>query len=277
MTDQQFDGDEKKVPLLALPRGWFIGTYHLGDYMGRWLFETPWGSLRLHHILRSDKGRDMHDHPMDFTTFILWGSYIEVTPIPDDIWQRLGQDPDYAILPIRSENAALYDSWQHFVTTGQESIRRCLYRDELHTFWPRWSCRKVMGPDLHRLVLTQPAWTLVLAGPKYRAWGFQTEDGWVPRDQAKAEWNFKWLREGTEGVPPAPPTPAPDPDAPPVTPGLVFAALVDLIGYGIYAVILVHFCGDPSWSQTTKILVIWFTIVFAVSYRTFLKRAKGVR
>ena len=34
----------------------------------------------LHHILQSDKGRDLHDHPWDFSTFILWGSYIEHLP-----------------------------------------------------------------------------------------------------------------------------------------------------------------------------------------------------
>lgn len=43
-----------------------------------------WKSKRLgiylHHILLSDSDRNLHDHPFDFTTRILWGSYIEHQP-----------------------------------------------------------------------------------------------------------------------------------------------------------------------------------------------------
>lgn len=51
-----------------------------GDYMRRWTLRSPLGMLRLHHILRSDDDRDFHDHPMDFVSLILWGSYIEHLP-----------------------------------------------------------------------------------------------------------------------------------------------------------------------------------------------------
>lgn len=50
------------------------------DYMRRWRFKTPWGMLRIHHILRSDDRDHLHDHPMDFVSFILWGGYVEYTP-----------------------------------------------------------------------------------------------------------------------------------------------------------------------------------------------------
>lgn len=35
---------------------------------------------RFHHILGSDPQRDMHDHPWDFTTRLVYGRYIEHTP-----------------------------------------------------------------------------------------------------------------------------------------------------------------------------------------------------
>lgn len=50
------------------------------DYMRRWALFTPWGTLRLHHTLRSDDRAHFHDHPMDFASIILWGGYIEHTP-----------------------------------------------------------------------------------------------------------------------------------------------------------------------------------------------------
>lgn len=37
-------------------------------------------AVRLHHILRSDKGRDFHDHPWHYCTIILRGGYWEHTP-----------------------------------------------------------------------------------------------------------------------------------------------------------------------------------------------------
>jgi hypothetical protein len=42
-------------------------------------FEKPWGQLCLHIIHRSDWARDLHDHPWDFISLILWRGYREVT------------------------------------------------------------------------------------------------------------------------------------------------------------------------------------------------------
>jgi len=61
--------------------------FHLDGYMERWwLFNdytnTPkhlrrLPSIRIHHILRKDLSRDMHDHPWDARTIILRGGYWE--------------------------------------------------------------------------------------------------------------------------------------------------------------------------------------------------------
>jgi hypothetical protein len=59
-------------------RGWGIYASHIGpggSYMRRYIFRTPWFTLRLHHILRSDDDRHLHDHPFDFTSFLLTGGY----------------------------------------------------------------------------------------------------------------------------------------------------------------------------------------------------------
>ena len=53
-----------------------------GDvYMRRfYLQRSKQMSVRVHHILRSDAGIDLHDHPWDFTSYVLKGAYTEITP-----------------------------------------------------------------------------------------------------------------------------------------------------------------------------------------------------
>lgn len=68
-----------KHTFFKLPGLWLYAD-HLGDYMQRWIIQHPWGHIRLHHILKSDEGRDLHDHPFDFISFLLIGWYIEHLP-----------------------------------------------------------------------------------------------------------------------------------------------------------------------------------------------------
>jgi hypothetical protein len=71
--------------------------FHLTGYMNRWWLFNPYGSdvnvpdgerhktvkygwlpsVRIHHILREDDARDMHDHPWNARTIILKGWYEE--------------------------------------------------------------------------------------------------------------------------------------------------------------------------------------------------------
>jgi hypothetical protein len=58
-----------------------IGAAGAGVYMRRHYLERSRShDLRFHHILKSDPGRDLHDHPWDFTALLLSGGYIEHTP-----------------------------------------------------------------------------------------------------------------------------------------------------------------------------------------------------
>ena len=53
--------------------------YHLDGYMERWwLLKTPWLSIRVHRILRSDADRDPHDHPFDWASLVMYGGYDEI-------------------------------------------------------------------------------------------------------------------------------------------------------------------------------------------------------
>lgn len=44
------------------------------------LFRVPWFGIFLHHIMRSDYDRALHDHPWGFISIILTGAYKEHTP-----------------------------------------------------------------------------------------------------------------------------------------------------------------------------------------------------
>ena len=83
--------------------------------MRRWRFIAPWKCLRIHHILRSDSDRHFHDHPMDFTSLVLWGGYIEYTPNamprtcrPGTIVRRKAEDLHYLKLIGKSAWTILF-------------------------------------------------------------------------------------------------------------------------------------------------------------------------
>lgn len=73
----------------AVRRRWWPYADHLGDYMERWILDLgPLGTIRLHHILRSDEARALHDHPWDFWSLLLTGGYLEVTERGSRWWPR---------------------------------------------------------------------------------------------------------------------------------------------------------------------------------------------
>lgn len=62
-----FTGYEPNGAPYEISGNWGLFASHIKGYMKRVLLKTPWGYLRLHWILRADNGRDLHDHPFDFT------------------------------------------------------------------------------------------------------------------------------------------------------------------------------------------------------------------
>lgn len=74
-----FTGYEPNGAPYEITGNWGLFASHIRGYMKRLLLKTPWGYVRLHWILRADAGRDLHDHPFDFTSLILRGGYTEET------------------------------------------------------------------------------------------------------------------------------------------------------------------------------------------------------
>lgn len=121
---------------------WALYASHLAGYMRRWILRTPWGTLRVHNILRDDTGTDPHDHPFDFTSLIVKGGYTETRCLGPDVRGRLRF------------------SWPCRYAAGAV-VRR-------------------LAKDLHILTDVSPGtWTLVVTGPLVREWGFLTPTGWV--------------------------------------------------------------------------------------------------
>lgn len=115
-----------------------------GDlYLRRWRV-LRLGRLRvnLHYIARSDADQELHDHPWNYLSIILWGGYREETFIERPHWS------DRSLPPTRFE-------W-----CGMGRILR-------RHAW-----------QAHRLELDRPAWTLVFLGRNRRQWGFWTRDRW---------------------------------------------------------------------------------------------------
>ena len=127
---------------------------HLTGYMERyWLFRLgrrgggqsgpyPLIGARVHHILRSDHGRDFHDHPWPYLTIILRGGYYEVRPLFDELGLLVGET-------------------RTWYGPGNVLLRR--------------------AGSWHRLELPagKTAWTLFCTGPKTQPWGFLTPKGKV--------------------------------------------------------------------------------------------------
>lgn len=118
------------------------GADNVTPYMIRYIIaRTPWGALYLHHFLRSDEDRCLHDHPWPFTSIILTGGYFEETPC------KCGIQPDHTLL-----------LWY-----GLGSVLRRP---------AEWRHRVVLKDGV------QP-WTLVFVGRRRRKWGFWTKSGWI--------------------------------------------------------------------------------------------------
>lgn len=139
-----------------------------GPYLIRWAINTPLFGVKLHHILRSDEDRDLHDHPWSFLSVILRGGY----------WEHQATEPLTG--PVTDPRCDL-----RYTATGRPVTTRRWYGPGSVLWRP--------SPSPHRLELPagQSAWSLVITGPKNREWGFRTICGWIPSGEY---WRAK--REG---------------------------------------------------------------------------------
>lgn len=104
--------------------------FHLEGYMNRWWLFNAYGfdlnqsentrhekpikflpSIRIHHILRADEARDLHDHPWDARTIILNGWYRETRLVDGPPG---GEEVEY--LRKRGDTAALNYGEYHTIS-----------------------------------------------------------------------------------------------------------------------------------------------------------------
>lgn len=69
-----------RSPKWALMEKFVVPNFDTDDetYLTRWrLIQTPWFGIYLHRIGTPDSRPTLHDHPWNFTAFVLCGGYIE--------------------------------------------------------------------------------------------------------------------------------------------------------------------------------------------------------
>ncbi len=120
-------------------------------YLRRWyiirLSKRGLGNVYLHHILRSDDDRALHDHPWWNVSIVLRGGYWE--------WMPAWVETDLPGILARAESDLR-------VWRGPGSI---VFR---------------RATAAHRLELPfgKTAWTLFITGKNVRSWGFHCTQGW---------------------------------------------------------------------------------------------------
>lgn len=114
------------------------GVVHFRRYR---LMSTPWFNLYVHNIRKSDEDKYPHDHPWDFKSLILSGSYQET--------MTLSPHNNY----------------------GDDTYTVKYHPGEL---------AEHKAEDTHKITLLTPeVWTLVLTTGRARIWGYQTPKGFI--------------------------------------------------------------------------------------------------
>lgn len=116
--------------------------------------------IYLHHFIRSDHDRALHDHPWNFESLILWGGYYEIAD------RR--QIPAFEMIPsggIAKWQPLLYNDGQR--------------RENHYMRWfPPLSRISRKAGWRHKVILPEgkKAWTIVKVCGKVREWGFWIDD-----------------------------------------------------------------------------------------------------
>jgi hypothetical protein len=146
---------------------WVVKTFgrphlHIGDYMQRWFLlgsdaDQTRIRIRIHRIMRSDAGRDLHDHPWWYLTIILRGGYWEHTHITDAEYCRATARGTLVVTGVTDDGFNI----KKWYGRGSILFRRATAR--------------------HRIEIPEggEAWTLFTTGPKQREWGFWPKQGFI--------------------------------------------------------------------------------------------------
>lgn len=123
-------------------------------YLRRW-YVIPRNrvmNIYLHHFLRSDDDRALHDHPWWFASLILKGAY----------WEHRANRPE---------------STRSYRRAGSIAFRlpSVAHRVELET---ERTWQGTSEFDAIQVERELPTWTLIVTGPRVRPWGFHCAEGW---------------------------------------------------------------------------------------------------
>lgn len=126
-------------------------------YLKRWwvIPRNPVFNVYLHHFLRSDDDRALHDHPWANLSILLKGRYIEHMPV-----RLVDGSYDY----LTSRQAVRWEG--DMVARGPKAAHR------IELF--RGIVTDRHGPHMAEV----PVWTLFITGPRIRQWGFWCPQGW---------------------------------------------------------------------------------------------------
>ncbi len=145
------------ILLYELPNG---PHYVIGDDQLRRWFIIPrnrYFNIYLHHIMKSDDDRALHDHPWSWNLSIPFGTY----------WEALFV---YAIPDHEVYHRGYHNLGEHRLDYHVK------IRDPFVPIFRR-------GPSPHGVIISEPMWSLFLTGPIVRRWGFYTPQGWVDHRQ----------------------------------------------------------------------------------------------
>ena len=148
------DGSE-----MYMGRWWLFNPYSRDTHKpAHWWF--PW-SIRVHHILREDNDRDLHDHPWNARTIILRGWYTE---------QRLLEADDPALQQLLLKAAELRKSFDAAFQATEYIDRR-----------PGDTAQLLHG-EYHRIDQVSPGgvFTLFITSRWRGDWGFLVNGVKVP-------------------------------------------------------------------------------------------------
>ena len=105
-------------------------------------------NLFLHKIIRSDSDNHLHDHPWDWATFLIKGSYIEILPTANFLKPEHADEGELDVL-------------------GNVKHTYYMIRN-------RFTMRKKSANDYHQIKLVddRPVWSIFWHGKRTQDWGF---------------------------------------------------------------------------------------------------------
>lgn len=99
------------------------GVVHFRRYR---ILSLPFFNIYIHHILKSDQDRHMHDHPWNFRSFLLKGSYREEVRYPPrflvlhSYWHQAGDVIKHDRRDVHHIDLVTPSVWSLVITTGKE-------------------------------------------------------------------------------------------------------------------------------------------------------------